>query len=81
MSRPLGKRQLDRLIGLACPGLVQVVGDAVSDSLVRRGYLKAKPNGSFARITPAGLRRLADELEAGRIKDPVAAIKAKRGQA
>jgi hypothetical protein len=68
--RPLGKRQLERLMGLASPSSLMVVGDVVSRSLVERGLLKPyfqdRP-GAWHRITPAGLRSLADAYEAGKL--------------
>lgn len=68
MARPLGKLQLERLMGLASPSCLMIVGDAVSGSLVKRGLLR--PNfpdtpEAWHRITPAGLRALADAYEAG----------------
>lgn len=68
--RPLGKLQLERLMGLASPSMLLVVGDALSASLVARGLLKPalkkRPN-AWHRITPAGLRALADAYEAGNL--------------
>lgn len=68
--RPLGKHQLERLMGLASPSCLLIVGDKVSASLVGRGLLKAhfpdKPD-AWHRITPAGLRALADAFEAGHL--------------
>lgn len=66
-ARPLGKNQRDLLAKLGGVTMSLVVADKLSDSLVRRGLLSAEPDGSFARITPLGLRVLADELEAGRV--------------
>jgi hypothetical protein len=69
--RPLGKLQLERLLGLASPSCMLIVGDAVSKSLVKRGLLKANfPDTPEAwhRITPAGLRVLADAYEAGTLE-------------
>ncbi len=70
MTRPLGKLQLERLMGLASPSCLLVVGDAVSASLVKRGLLKPhfpdRP-GAWHRITAAGLRALADAYEAGQL--------------
>lgn len=67
-KRPLGKNQLERLLGLANPSSLLVVGDAVSESLVKRGLLapkfEDKPD-AWHRITPAGMRSLADAFEAG----------------
>lgn len=68
----LGKNQLERLMGLASPGCLLIVGnDKVSRSLVKRGLLWPKDdNDRFAwlGITPAGLRALADALEAGELQ-------------
>lgn len=66
--RPLGKHQRDLLAALAGVTMALVVGDKLSDSLVRRGLLAAEPDGSCAHITPAGLRAIADEIEAGRVE-------------
>lgn len=65
-DRPLGKRQFALLASLGGVNFAVVVGDKMTASLVRRGLLMAEPDGSFARITAYGLRRLADEVEAGR---------------
>jgi hypothetical protein len=65
---PLGTRQLERLLGLASPSMMLVVGDALSASLVGRGLLAPHfPDQADAwhRITPAGMRALADAYEAG----------------
>lgn len=68
--RPLGKLQLERLLGLASPSMLLVVGDSLSSSLVARGLLKPalkkRPN-AWHRITPAGMRALADAYEAGKL--------------
>lgn len=70
MTRPLGKLQLERLMGLASPSCLLVVGDALSKSLVARGLLKPhfseKPD-AWHRITASGLRALADAYEAGQL--------------
>lgn len=67
--RPLGKNQLQRLLGLASPGCLLIVGgDAVSRSLVKRGLLAPNfPNDrdAWLGITPNGMRVLADAFEAG----------------
>jgi hypothetical protein len=70
MTRPLGKLQLELLMGLSSPSMMMVVGSAVSKSLVKRGLLK--PNfpdnpDAWHRITPTGLRVLADAYEAGEL--------------
>jgi hypothetical protein len=68
--RPLGKNQLERLMGLASPSALLVVGDKLSLSLVRRGllapYFPDKP-AAWHRITPAGIRALATAYEAGHL--------------
>lgn len=70
MTRPLGKLQLEFLMGLASPSCLMVVGNAVSKSLVARGLLKPhfpdKPD-AWHRITPVGLRALADAFEGGQL--------------
>ena len=70
MTRPLGKLQLEFLMGLASPTCLLIVGNAVSKSLVKRGLLKPhfldKPE-AWHRITPAGMRALADAFEAGKL--------------
>ncbi len=68
--RPLGKLQLERLMSLASPSMLMVVGDKVSKSLVARGLLKPKFEDSpdaWHRITPAGMRVLADAYETGQL--------------
>jgi hypothetical protein len=66
----LGKLQLERLMGLASPSMLMVVGDKVSASLVARGLLKPhyvdRPD-AWHRITPAGMRALADAYESGQL--------------
>lgn len=65
----LGKKQMLLLCGLGSPGMALVVPDKLSNGLVARGLLRdthpTKPG--MQRITPAGLRQLADDLEAGRL--------------
>jgi hypothetical protein len=72
MMRPLGKLQLERLLGLASPSMLLVVGDNLSASLVKRGLLaprlKKRPN-AWHGITPKGMRVLADAYEAGHLKE------------
>jgi hypothetical protein len=73
MTRPLSDGQLATLKGLAVRGALVVPGRP-AHRLIKRGYLTClDPNGadgkgSFAVITPKGLRALADAAEAGRIK-------------
>lgn len=55
---------------LASPSCLMVVGDKISKSLVARGLLRPnfhdKPE-AWHRITPDGLRALANALEAGEL--------------
>jgi len=51
--------------------MMLIVGDALSKSLVKRGLLKPNfPDNPEAwhRITPAGMRVLADAYEAGHLE-------------
>jgi hypothetical protein len=67
-SRPLGKHQRGLLANLAGVWMGLMAGDKLSAGLVRRGLLAAEPDGSWAHITPAGLRAVADEIDAGRVE-------------
>ena len=67
MSR-LGDQQIRLLIVLATPDRGLLTPDKVSASLVRRGLLAEDKPGGCSVITPAGLRALADAMEAGRVK-------------
>jgi hypothetical protein len=67
-ERPLGKNQRNLLGKLAGIWMALVVGDKLSASLVKRGLLMAEADGQWAHITPTGLRLVADEMEAGRLK-------------
>jgi hypothetical protein len=62
----LGPKQLQLLTSLGSPAMLLVVPDAISRSLEKRG-LVADYHGMH-RITPAGLRALADAFEAGRLE-------------
>lgn len=73
MTAPrLGDEQLLLLSTLGCPQRLLVVPDKQSRALEAKGYFVSTrdhptlgPGGQ--RITPAGLRRLADEMESGRL--------------
>lgn len=62
MPRPLGSRQREVLAALCNIGARFVTEDPVITSLRARGLLD-----DMHRITPAGLRQLADEIESGRL--------------
>jgi hypothetical protein len=64
----LGRQQLDSLMVLGAPSrvLIAPIGK-VERSLQRRGLVAPHAGGPSLRITPAGLRALADALEAGEL--------------
>ncbi len=64
----LGKRQLALLRGVG-PTSAVVVPDGTTRRLCDLGLMKAHggEDGSFAAVTPAGLRALADAVDAGKI--------------
>lgn len=68
MTRALGKNQVSLLVSLS-PGRTLVIGDKTSSALIKRGLARSwhKDGEDLVTITPAGLRALADEMEAGRI--------------
>jgi hypothetical protein len=71
----IGKNQLELLIALGSPTMSLVVPCKESNALVKRGLLRADGNGSFACITSAGLRALADDLDSGRVMGALENIK------
>lgn len=77
-NRPLGDNQVRLLSILAGPGTYLVVGDRVSDSLIRRGLASSASDcgRNLVHICADGLRRLAEEAEAGRV-DLAPKLKAK----
>jgi hypothetical protein len=58
---------------------MMVVPGTVERALINRGLLKAtitkRGEISFSRITPAGLRALADAMAAGRVEDALVRMK------
>lgn len=74
-----GRAQLASLCRLP----VNVVGltpFATERSLIRSGLLRQDENGAYC-ITPAGLRALADALDAGKIEDGLTLFARRKGQA
>lgn len=72
MSARLAKRQIDYLARRAGVLSAQVVPDALTRSLARRGLLVSlsdKTEG-FLALTPAAYRAVADALESGAITRP-----------
>ncbi|ORE90685.1 hypothetical protein ATO13_22236 [Stappia sp. 22II-S9-Z10] len=68
MSARLGKHQLLTLAFLARPGTMLISGATpASRALVERGLCAAAADGNEVTITAAGLRRLADEADKGRV--------------
>jgi DNA-binding PadR family transcriptional regulator len=69
----LGKNQLCLLATVASPFNLVIVSDPVVRGLSEKGLiaphtLKQNGDGSFYGITPAGLRELADQFEAGNLE-------------
>lgn len=80
----IGKRELDMLAFCATPTGMLLSPSRISDGLVRKGLLRndaSLPGSKAACITPAGLRRLADALEAGDLKDAFELARERREQA
>lgn len=76
MGKRLGCEQINYLKAMGGVGRFLVVPDKVSDSLCARGLMKSHgTDRSFVGITPAGLRALADLLDAGIIPEPVPSMK------
>lgn len=64
----LGRRQLELLRKIGCLSAL-VVPSATSRRLCELGLMKSHgDDGSFAAITPAGLRAVADAADAGKIE-------------
>jgi hypothetical protein len=67
----LGHRELCLLATMASPFSLLVVGDRIAERLAGKGYLATrspKSGDGLLAVTPAALRRLADEMEAGNIE-------------
>ncbi|MBY5657132.1 hypothetical protein [Rhizobium leguminosarum] len=61
-----GIRQLQTLRAVGTTAAI-VVPDSLTRRLCALGLMASEASGSFAHITPAGLRALADAVDAGRI--------------
>jgi hypothetical protein len=66
-DRPLGPKQLGALRDLALR-YVGLVPNATDRSLIARGMLRQDGSEAYC-IAPAGLRALADAIEAGKVED------------
>jgi hypothetical protein len=65
----LGKNQLKLLMAMGSPSMLLMTpctGEA--KSLERRGLVASYRGGGATRITPAGMRALADAYEAGQLE-------------
>jgi hypothetical protein len=71
----IGKDQLQMLVMLGSPTRSLITPGKSERGLVAKGLLR-QDNGGACCITPAGLRVLADEMEAGRVTDALARMKA-----
>jgi hypothetical protein len=64
----IGRLELHYLASIH-PRWAYVVPDRSTRRLIEKGLLRSDfADGSFAHITPAGLRALADGAEAGKVK-------------
>lgn len=75
ISKPaarVGPHQLRTLMMIGSPTMRLLTPDRSATALVRRGLCRQCESGAVC-ITPAGLRVLADEMEAGRVDDALAA--------
>lgn len=82
MSARLGKKQLDYLARRAGVLSAQVVPDALTRSLTKRGMLiglSDKTDG-FLALTPDAYRAVADALDTGRVVRPPVEDWGKAGQ-
>ena len=77
MTRRLGQKQIDALMSVASPTMIMLTPGKVERALVAAGLLVERPKFGPALpgkplcgavgISAAGLRRLADEMDAGRV--------------
>lgn len=83
MTARVGSRQIELLILLASPFTTLMTPDKGAEALARRGLLRqdhyvgedgVRRAGGHC-ITPAGLRALADAMEAGRVPDAIERMK------
>ena len=71
----IGKNQLFVLITLASPTMLLLTPGKAEASMVKRGLLREREPGGPLAITAAGLRTLADEMDAGRVDDAMALMR------
>lgn len=71
----IGKDQLQMLVMLGSPTRSLIVPGRSERGLIAKGLLRQDDGGACC-ITPAGLRALADEMEAGNVADALERMKA-----
>lgn len=72
MAKPLGKRQRASLVFLTGVHRLLLTPYPEDRRMVAMGLLRQeRPDGGACCITAAGLRALADEMDAGRVKDGI----------
>lgn len=71
----VGDQQLRTLIVLASPTCIMLTSDKSSRAMVKSGLLQERNGGEATCITAAGLRALADAMEAGRVETALEAMK------
>lgn len=81
MTNRIGPHQLRTLVMLASPTMIMPAPDAGARAMVRRGLLRLRPDGSSVCIAAAGLRALADAMEAGRVESALDAMRRDAGRA
>lgn len=75
MPRPLGPKQLGTLSFLTGLHRLLLTPTREDRRMVARGFLRADEGGACC-ITAAGLRALADAMDAGRLQDGIEAWEA-----
>lgn len=66
----IGDRQLETLVALGSPTMTLLAPGPETRSMVKNGLLRQRaPNEGAVCITAAGLRKMADEMDAGRVAD------------
>jgi hypothetical protein len=71
----IGKDQLKMLVMLGTPTRSLITPGKSERGMIAKGLLRQDDGGACC-ITPAGLRVLADEIEAGRVDDALERMKA-----
>ena len=64
----LGHHQLSLLMAMGSPSMILVTPDRIARSLQKHGLIAPWRDAGALRITPAGMRALADAYEAGALE-------------